>query len=240
MTRDISPDISHIRLLLTEPHECSYLEGQKATTAFVDQAVKVDTALYGRMATMGFRRSGTYLYTPMCNNCDACVPARLPVDLFRRNRSQKRCWTRNAEVQINQCDSIDINEHYAIYERYIVERHQQGDMYPPTQEQFEQFLCHPWECTNFLEFRVHDTLIGCAVIDVLPDAISAVYTYFDPDESTRSLGTLAVLFQIALAQQLGMSYVYLGYWIENCQKMSYKTNYRPLELLRENTWQISE
>jgi arginyl-tRNA--protein-N-Asp/Glu arginylyltransferase len=240
MTRDISSDISKIRLLLTEPHECSYLDGQKATTAFVDPEIKMDTALYGRMSAIGFRRSGAYLYTPMCHNCNACVPTRVPVDLFKRNRSQRRCWNRNLDVQINQRDAIDLDEHYPIYERYISDRHHDGDMFPPTREQFDQFLGHPWECTNFLEFRVYGKLIGCAVVDVLPDALSAIYTYFDPLESPRSLGTLAVLFQISLAQQLGMGYLYLGYWIKDCQKMSYKTNYRPLELLQENTWLISE
>jgi len=113
-------------------------------------------------------------------------------------------------------------------------------MYPPTLDQFEQFLGTAWDCTNFLEFRVEGKLIGCAVMDVLPNALSAIYTYFDPVESVRSLGTLAVLFQVSLAQQLGMKSVYLGYWIEDCQKMSYKTNYQPLEILQENTWQISE
>ena len=240
MTRDISPDISKIRLLLTEPHECSYLEGRQATTAFVDPDISVDTELYGRMSAMGFRRSGTYLYSPMCGSCNACVPARISVDLFVRNRSQKRCWKRNSDVQVNQKDAIDLDEHYPIYDRYISARHQDGDMYPPSREQFEQFLGTAWDCTNFLEFRVGGKLIGCAVMDVLPNALSAIYTYFDHEESVRSLGTLAVLFQISLAQQLGMKSLYLGYWIEDCQKMSYKTNYQPLELLQENTWQMSE
>jgi arginyl-tRNA--protein-N-Asp/Glu arginylyltransferase len=240
MTRDISPDISKIRLLLTEPHECSYLKDQLATTAFVDPELNIDTALYGRMSAMGFRRSGGYLYQPMCHDCNACVPARIPVNLFRRNRSQKRCWNRNSDLEVNQSDGIDIDEHYPVYNRYISGRHHEGDMYPPNRPQFEQFLGQPWECSNFLEFRVEGSLVGCAVIDVLPDAISAIYTYFDPVESARSLGTLAVLFQISLAQKLGLRYVYLGYWIKDCQKMNYKTNYKPLELLQENNWKISE
>jgi arginine-tRNA-protein transferase len=99
-------------------------------------------------------------------------------------------------------------------------------------------LGNSWDCTNFLEFRVNDRLIGCAVIDVLPKALSAIYTYFDPGESARSLGTLAVLFQVKLAQRLSMDYLYLGYWVSDCQKMNYKTNYQPLELLQENSWSL--
>ena len=97
-----------------------------------------------------------------------------------------------------------------------------------------------WVCSRFLELRLDGKLIGCAVVDHLPDALSAIYTYFDPAESVRGLGTLAVLLQIDLAQSLNMDYLYLGYWIADCQKMRYKTNYRPLELLRENIWCLHE
>ena len=107
-------------------------------------------------------------------------------------------------------------------------------------QQFDQFLGSVRDCTTFLEFRVDNRLIGCAVVDVLPNALSAIYTYFDPVHSSRSLGTLAVLRQVALANELGLKYLYLGYWIADCQKMRYKTNYRPLELLRENAWKICE
>lgn len=238
MTRDISPDVGKIRLLLTEPHPCSYLEDRSATTAFVDPDLEIDTELYARMSAMGFRRSGPYLYSPYCNSCNACVPARIPVLDFTPNRSQKRCWKRNRDIEVAQVESIDFAEHYPVYEAYISRRHHTGDMYPPSQAQFEQFLGNSWDCTNFLEFRVNDRLIGCAVIDVLPKALSAIYTYFDPGESARSLGTLAVLFQVKLAQRLSMDYLYLGYWVSDCQKMNYKTNYQPLELLQENSWSL--
>jgi arginine-tRNA-protein transferase len=112
-------------------------------------------------------------------------------------------------------------------------------MFPPSREQFEQFLGNAWDCTRFLEFRIGKQLIGCAVVDHLPAALSAIYTYFDPEYAERSLGTLAVLLQIQLAQQLELEYLYLGYWIADCQKMNYKTHYRPLQLLRENIWQLA-
>jgi arginine-tRNA-protein transferase len=239
MTRDISPDIGKIRLLLTEPHDCSYLDNHKATTAFVDPEAEIDTELYGRMSAMGFRRSGLYLYSPLCSTCNACVPARIPVMAFRPSRSQKRCLKRNGDITIKQLSHISFDQHYPVYDRYISSRHHQGDMFPPSQEQFEQFLGNAWDCTKYLEFRMGGQLLGCAVVDRLPNALSAIYTYFDPDHAERSLGTLAVLLQIQLAQQLGLEYLYLGYWIEHCQKMNYKTNYRPLELLRENNWQLA-
>jgi arginine-tRNA-protein transferase len=239
MTRDISPDIGKIRLLLTEPHDCSYLDNQQATTAFVDPETEIDAQLYGRMSAMGFRRSGLYLYSPLCSACNACVPARIPVMDFRPSRSQKRCLKRNGDIVVKQVKHISFDQHYPIYDRYICARHHQGDMFPPSREQFEQFLGNAWDCTRFLEFRIGKQLIGCAVVDHLPAALSAIYTYFDPEYAERSLGTLAVLLQIQLAQQLELEYLYLGYWIADCQKMNYKTHYRPLQLLRENIWQLA-
>ena len=113
-------------------------------------------------------------------------------------------------------------------------------MYPPSKDQFEQFLGTTWECTQYFEFRVDNRLIGCAVVDVRPNSLSAIYTYFDPSLNKRGLGNFAVLFQISLAAKLDKSYVYLGYWIENCQKMSYKKKYQPMEFFKENSWELSE
>ena len=238
MTRDISPDIGKIRLLLTEPHACSYLANHQATTAFVDPETEIDAELYGRMSALGFRRSGLYLYSPLCSACNSCVPARIPVNQFRPSRSQKRCLKRNGDMTVTQVKALNYDQHYPVYERYISSRHDQGDMFPPSRDQFEQFLGNAWDCTRFLEFRIEGQLIGCAVVDQLPDALSAIYTYFDADYAERSPGTFAVLLQIQLAQEMGLDHVYLGYWIADCQKMSYKTNYQPLEVLEQNTWRV--
>lgn len=240
MTRDITPDIGSIKLCLTEPHECSYLEGRRSTTAFVDPSEIIDTEFYSRMTAIGFRRSGAYLYAPMCAQCSACVPARVPVMSFKMNRAQKRCWNRNRDIMVDQVEMISSDEHFPLYARYINQRHSDGDMYPPSRNQFEEFLCTPWESTRYLELRLEDKLIGCAVVDLIHNGVSALYTYFDPAYTDRSLGNLAILFQINMARELGLEYLYLGYWIANCAKMKYKTNYRPLELYRENQWQLAD
>jgi len=240
MTRDISPDIGTVKLCLTEPHDCSYLESRRSTTAFVDPSLSIDTDLYSRMTAMGFRRSGPYLYAPMCGQCSACVPARVPVADFILNRNQRRCWAKNADIMIEQVESINLGEHFPLYARYINERHREGDMYPPSRKQFEEFLGNPWESTQFLEFRLAGKLIGCAVVDIINHGLSAIYTYFDPAYTDRSLGNFAILFQIGMAQRLGLDHLYLGYWIADCAKMKYKTNYRPLELYRENNWLLAD
>ena len=240
MSTDQSGPIQQIKLLKTAPHACSYLNGREASTAFVDPELEIDSDLYARLSENGFRRSGPYIYTPMCGDCVACVSARIPVDLFAQSRSQRRCVKANSDLKVICVNSIDITEHYTVYADYINQRHADGDMYPPTTEQFVDFLGTAWDCTQFVEFRVDTKLIGCAIIDVLPDAISAIYTYFDPNEERRGLGKFAVLYQIAMAKELALSHVYLGYWIEDCKKMSYKRQYQPIELLQENTWKLTE
>jgi arginine-tRNA-protein transferase len=202
--------------------------------------MQITTDLYARLSENGFRRSGPYIYTPMCRSCNSCVSARIPVDRFLPSRSQKRCLRANNDLNVTRLPNIDLDEHYVVYADYINQRHSDGDMYPPTKKQFEDFLGKVWDGTQFIEFRLDKRLIGCAIIDLLPDAISAIYTYFDPIEKRRGLGNFAVLYQIAMAKELALTHVYLGYWIADSKKMSYKMQYRPIELLQENTWNLSK
>ncbi|MGH1371569.1 MAG: arginyltransferase [Cellvibrionaceae bacterium] len=228
-------DLANIRLFATHPHSCSYLEDEEATTIFVDPKQPVDAALYSTLSERGFRRSGAHLYRPHCKSCNACVPARVPANHFSRNRKQRKCWNRNRDLLINSTRQ-QTDEHYQLYAKYIEMRHSDGDMYPPTREQFDSFLTTEWDVTEFLEFRLEGRLIAVAVCDQMKSGYSAVYTYFDPCYERRSLGVFAILWQIELCKQLGLNSLYLGYWIKQCQKMSYKTEYRPLELLTDNRW----
>lgn len=229
-------DLSNLKLFATAPHPCSYLEGEEATTVFIDPKAAIDTPLYTELSQMGFRRSGEHLYRPHCANCQACVSCRIPVALFRPSRSQRRCLSRNQDLDIGLVDSIATDEHYQLYEDYIQRRHRDGDMYPPSRAQYESFLSRAWGLTRYLEYRHQDRLVGLAVCDLLEDGLSAIYTFFDPSEHSRSLGAFAILSQIEKARQLNLPYVYMGYWIRQCQKMSYKTHYRPLELLVNKRW----
>lgn len=229
-------DLSTIRLFATHPHRCSYLEGEQATTVFVDPSQHMTGKLYRRLSELGFRRSGGHVYRPQCTNCRACIPARIPVRAFVPNRRQKRCWKRNQDLSINTPTSIDTDEHYELYARYIGERHWDGDMYPPSREQFRSFLTSEWGITRYLELRLDNQLVGVAVCDELDNALSAVYTFYEPQLNQRSLGTFGILLQIHMAREKGLDFVYLGYWIKDCSKMNYKTQFRPLELLINRQW----
>ena len=229
-------DLSTLKLFATQPHPCSYIDGEQATTVFVDPEATIDINLYSQLSLLGFRRSGGHLYRPQCSNCQACMSCRIPVSLFKANRSQRRCWQKNQDIQVSAVERIDTFEHYHLYSRYIESRHQDGDMYPPSEEQYKAFLTSEWGSTRYLEFRLDGKLIGVSVCDYLEDGLSAVYTFYDADQNERSLGKFAILAQIHRAQEMGLGYVYLGYWIKQCEKMNYKTDYRPLELLVNRRW----
>ncbi len=236
MSRDISPDLNSLRLFLTEPHQCSYLPNQMASTSFVDPEINIDNQLYSRLTELGFRRSGHYIYAPRCESCNACISVRIRVREFRPNRRQKRCAKRNSDLTVHAKQQVDRDEHYPLYESYINNRHMDGDMYPANRQQYNDFISNMMDDSQFLEFRLQERLVAAAVTDRLDSGLSAIYTYFDPSADKRSLGTFAILSQISLARELGLTYLYLGYWVKSCRKMDYKTTFRPLEMLSRGRW----
>ncbi|WP_313303659.1 arginyltransferase, partial [Stutzerimonas balearica] len=152
------------------------------------------------------------------------------------SRQQKRIIKRNADLKVQAVRAGFTEEYYSLYATYIEKRHADGDMYPPSREQFNTFLVRDLPFSRFYEFRLDGRLLAVAVTDVLPNGLSAVYTFYDPNEERRSLGRYAILWQVAEAARLGLKAVYLGYWIKNCRKMNYKTEYRPIELLVSQRW----
>lgn len=228
--------LSDLKVFVTHAHTCSYLEGEQATTMFVDPETNVSPAMYTQLTEMGFRRSGNHVYRPHCDSCKACIPARVPVEQFSRKRSQQRIWNRNRDLQVSEVASIDTDQHYALFERYISERHRDGDMYPASRDQYRSFLCEGIGHNRYFCFYDQQQLAAVAVTDGLDNALSAIYTFFDPDQQQRSLGVYGILWQIEQARTLGFTHLYLGYWIKDCRKMSYKTDYRPLELYINRQW----
>ena len=221
----------------TIPHPCSYLDNEEASTVFVDPEVIPSIDLLSELSEIGFRRSGPHVYRPDCGSCNACVSVRIPTAAFSPNRRFKRVLTRNQDVTITTTLSIATNPNArALYERYVNTRHQDGDMYPASQEQFDSFIVSPNESTRFFLFTVGTKLIAVTVCDELSQGLSAVYTFFDPDESKRSPGTFAILSLIAHASQKQLPYVFLGYWVKDCHKMEYKLDFRPIELLQDKRW----
>jgi len=235
--------MSNLRTLVffaTPAHDCSYLPDQQATTMFVDPRAQVDKRLYSQLTALGFRRSGSHYYRPHCEHCNACVPVRLRVEDFSPDRSQRRVMKKNADLSCRMVPASFTERYYDLYARYIEQRHIDGDMYPPSREQFTSFLVEGATDSWFLEILDDDRLVGLAAIDKLNEGLSAIYTVFEPSYEQRSLGTFAVLWQIEEAQRQGLPYLYLGYWIAECRKMNYKTRFQPIEALRDGHWQVMD
>jgi arginyl-tRNA--protein-N-Asp/Glu arginylyltransferase len=229
--------ISKLQFYATAPYPCSYLEQHTARSQVATPSHLINDDVYSELVQMGFRRSGVFTYRPYCDNCQACTSARVFVQSFTPNRTQRRTWKKGQQLSAAILPLDYHHEHYLLYQRYQLARHAGGGMDQDSSEQFAQFLLRSNVTTRLVEFRDPDgTLRMVSVIDVLNDGLSSVYTFFDPDRQEASYGTYNILWQIEQAKQHGLQYVYLGYWIKESPKMRYKTNFQPLELLYEHQW----
>lgn len=220
----------------TPPHRCSYLPDAEAVTLFADPRMRLDRDVYSALSRMGFRRSGNHVYRPRCPSCQSCVPVRIPVEDFAPSRRDRRTRSANQDLEVNIAPPRFELEHFNLYERYLRARHRDGGMDVTSPEQYMSFLCSAWCDSLFVEFRAGRKLVCVAVTDVLEDGYSAVYTFFEPRESQRSLGRFAVLTQIEMARRQSKPFLYLGYWIGNSPKMAYKADYQPLEEYSDGVW----
>ncbi|HID49917.1 MAG TPA: arginyltransferase [Chromatiales bacterium] len=225
-----------LRFYASLPHACSYLEDRQATTLFVDPDAEVDMETYRVLSQVGFRRSGSHIYRPHCASCRACVPVRLPVAHFRPNRSQRRCRERNQDLILNIRPAEFDPLHFRLYRRYMQSRHPGGSMDNGDPDAYQRVMSAGWSDTLLYEFRKDQELLAVAVVDQCRDSLSAVYTYFDPEQARRSLGVFAVLTQVEQARQSGRHWVYLGYWNRQSPKMAYKDRYQPLEYFDGLVW----
>ncbi|MEW7866496.1 arginyltransferase [Aeromonas diversa] len=224
-----------LRVGLTPQHTCSYLgDRQEQLLVLMDHSLLSPNG-YERLLSAGFRRSGNDIYRPHCPTCSACQSLRIHSQEFVPSKRQKRIRQQNRNVEV-VLSYQDKPEYYELYERYIRGRHADGTMYPPSRSQYQGFLHCTWMPPLYMEFRQGTRLLAVAVTDLMPHSLSAMYTFFDPDEANRSLGVFAIMSQLDLAARTGRSWVYLGYLVEHCQKMSYKSQYRPHELLIGKEW----
>jgi arginine-tRNA-protein transferase len=227
---------TELRFFLTPEHPCSYLHDRQAKTLFLDPRETISSSLYSRLTNVGFRRSGSHLYRPQCGGCTACIPTRLRVSTFEPNRTQRRCIRDNEDLRFELAPAAWSPQVFNLYERYIAGRHRDGDMFPASEDQFRSFLLSPWATTFFLCAWSGPQLAAVAVFDRLEQGLSAVYTFYEPDLEKRGLGTRMILEEIHLTAALDLPWLYLGYWIRDSEKMRYKTNFRPVQLLVNGQW----
>jgi arginine-tRNA-protein transferase len=214
--------------------KCPYVPGRVWVT-HVFQTNRIAPAFYESLISQGFRRSGTLFYQNHCPECKACLPIRVDVRDFRPSRSQRRVLKKNRDVRFTLAPAVFDDTGFQLYRSYCEQRHPTSPA--PNREDYRRFLIVSPVPTKMMRYYLHDQLIGIGWIDVLPHSLSSVYFSFDVDYSSRSLGIFSILRQIELCRALGKSWLQLGFWVETCQKMSYKNRFTPCHVLRDGKWQ---
>ena len=222
---------------MTEPAPCPYLEGQWERKLFTHLLGENADMVNFALSQAGFRRSQTIAYRPACDSCNACKSTRVKVADSSPKQSFRRILKRNADLTAKVIPASASREQFDLLRLYLDHRHEDGGMADMTSLDYIEMVEESAIDTHLVEYRdSDDKLIACLLADRMPDGLSMVYSFFNPLEKQRSLGSYIILDQIARAKENKFPFVYLGYLVENCQKMAYKKRFQPLQYLDENGW----
>lgn len=235
----MSTQSSSLNVGITKAFPCSYLaDHQETLIMLIEPEVNAKT-YYPTLLANGFRRSGDQVYRPHCDNCQACESLRIPVNHFIKSRSQKRLMNKNKNFTIKIANAVSDN-YFELYQRYINEIHSDGPMFPASKKQYDDFVHSHWNQALFIEIYDKERLIAVSITDQLitsqSRAWSAFYCFYDPQYPANSLGKFAILMQLELAIEHQIDCLYLGYYIEACQKMNYKNQYNPHQRFINGEW----
>ena len=224
---------SRIQFYHTDNGPCPYrTSGNWVNLAFQSNLISLDA--YTTLLNQGFRRSGHSIYQPICNDCSSCIPLRVDVKKFQASRSQRKTWRKNQDLRIEHRQLGFCVEGFHLYRRYQENWHQSTDSV--TETEYLDFLITSPVNTEMLYYYSENRLVGIGWIDVLPDLISSVYFIFEPGKASRRLGIFSILYEIEYCRTLKRPWLYLGYWVQDSHKMSYKSEFQPAQVLRNTQW----
>jgi arginine-tRNA-protein transferase len=229
---DIRPRLPPLGFV-EQPRACSYLPSETASLEY-RLAIGLTPEIYGQMLRRGWRRHGVMLFRPQCPACIKCRSLRVPVERFAPSKSQRRTWTKNDSIHAELRRAEVTPDHVDIYNAYHAEQAvRKGWPVQATsiEDYSNAFLAGDWEFAHEIQYRAEGKLIGVGLVDVLPDGLSSVYFYHDPDWRKAAIGKFSILCEIDLCRRAGIPFLYLGYWIEQCASMAYKSDYQPHEML---------
>lgn len=243
MTLPNEQPLNKLQFYVTTGYPCGYLPKQLAQSLIASPQRLVNSQVYSQLIQQGFRRSGHYAYRPHCENCNACTPIRINIEDFKPSRSQKRAYKQHSNLTVQILPVDYKTEHYKLYQQYQLARHSQPisadeKVSPDSIDQYRDFLCSSGVESVMVEFRDDNQLKMVSVIDLVEDGISAVYTFYAPNDPKTSYGTFNILWQLDWAKQLKLNFLYLGYWIADCQKMHYKSRFQPQEHWQNGEWKL--
>jgi arginyl-tRNA--protein-N-Asp/Glu arginylyltransferase len=229
--------LGDVQFYVTTKYSCGYINGRDAQSLVATPYKNIKSKNFSNLISQGFRRSGQYVYKPNCKNCNACIPIRVLASCFIASRSQKRLKKYIGKLSVKLLPLVFDEEHYSLYVNYQNKRHRNNDGAEDGVADYNEFLIKSNVNSKLVEFRLNNQLKMVTIIDIINDGISAVYTFYDCSDQKLSLGTMSIIWLLEFCKKENLSFLYLGYWIHESQKMKYKTNFRPYELMIEGVWQ---
>lgn len=233
-----------LRFFLTAPTPCPYLPGREERKVFAHLPLSDGPVVNDSLTQVGFRRSQNIAYRPACETCRACQSARAPAAEYVLSRSERKILSRNEDLERHLVEAEATLEQFELLRRYLLARHADGGMAEMTWPDYVAMVEDTAVRTHLIEYRRKSLdrgpgdLVACVLVDVLADGLSLVYSFYQPDQPRRSLGSFIILDHIVQARQSGLPYVYLGYWVPGSEKMAYKARFSPLEILKPGGWSL--
>ncbi|MFT4055940.1 MAG: arginyltransferase [Novosphingobium sp.] len=232
------------RFFVTSPAPCPYLPGRSERKVFTELKGPHADSLNDALGRIGFRRSQTVAYRPSCIDCNACVSVRVVASEFRASRTQKRTLEAHSDLVATVCRPWSTSEQFELLQRYLSVRHPEGGMTTMDEVDFADMVEHTPVTSYVIEYREPSVdgvapgrLVGACLTDRQCDGLSMIYSFYDPESTRQGLGNYIILDHIRRSQDMGLGFVYLGYWVEGSARMQYKVRYRPMEKLGRAGWE---